>query len=82
MKYEERKVRNAIIVNLHKKGLSQEALGSVVKLGQRMVSTILKKFHENVPLTRKSPGCTCGLSDTDLLDLPKFLEKGSEFWKK
>ena len=80
MKYEERQVRNEIIINLKDIGLSQEEIGSIVKLGQRMVSTILTKFKENVPLTRKSPGCPCGLGDSELSQLPKFLEKGSEFY--
>ena len=78
MKYEERQVRNEIIVNLKDRGMSQEEIGSIVKIGQRMVSTILRKFKENLPLTRKSTGCPCGLGDLELSQLPKFLEKGSE----
>ena len=80
MKYEKRQVRNDIIVNLNGIGLSQEEIGSIVKLGQRMVSTILTKFKENVALTRKSTGCPPGLGDSELSQLPKFLEKGAEFY--
>jgi transposase len=80
MKYVERQVRNDIIVNLFGTGMSQEQIGSMVKLGQRMISTILTKFQEKLPLTSKSPGCKCGLSDSELSQLPKFLEKGSEFY--
>ena len=78
MKYEERLVRNAIIVNLSKEGFSQESIGKMVNLGQRMVSTILSKFTNNAPLTLKSSGCPSGLSDSDLASLPFFLEKGAE----
>ena len=80
MKYESRQVRNDIIVNLKKKGFSQAEIGSMVNLGQRMVSTILSNFDEDLPLTRKSPGCSCRLGASELLALPSFLEKGSEFY--
>lgn len=78
MKYEEREFRNSIVVNLMKTGMGQAAIGRVVNLGQRMVSTILSKFSQNLPLTTKTPGSKSQLSSTQLAELPKFLSKGSE----
>lgn len=80
MKYEEREVRNNIVVNLSKTGMLQQAMGEIVNLSQRMISTILDKFAQKLPLTIKKPGCKCGLSDSDLKQLPDFLSKGSEFY--
>jgi transposase len=71
MKYEERKVRNEIIGNLFKTGMSQSEIGEIVNLGQRMISKIF---------TTKSSGCKRRLSELELSTLPNFLEKGSEFY--
>jgi transposase len=65
---------------LAKTGISQKAMGEIVALGQRMISTILEKCAQNLPLTTKKTGPKCGLSDLDLKKLPEFLEKGSEFY--
>ena len=78
MKYEERKVRNDIVVNLSYKGMSQEQIGAIVNLGQRMISTILTKLSQNLPLTAKSPGCPMQISAAEMSALPTFLQKGSE----
>jgi transposase len=80
MKYEERVIRNNIVINLSKRGLSQKAIGEIVNLGQRMVSTLLNKLSENLPLTTKSLGSKSQLSAEDLTNLAKFLEKGSEYY--
>jgi transposase len=80
MKYEERLIRNDVVINLSKTGMSQQAIGKIVNLGQRMICTILNKLSQNLPLTTKSLGSRSHLSEENLLELPKFLEKGSEFY--
>lgn len=80
MKYAEREIRNNIVVNLSQKGMTQQEIGTIVKLGQRMISTLLYKFSKNLPLTTKSKGSKSQLSPSDLSELPKFLERGSEYY--
>lgn len=80
MKYEERKVRNDIIVNLLETGMSQSEIGKIVNLGQRMISNLSTKLLQNQPLTIKSPGGKRRLSAVELSNLPTFLEQGSEFY--
>ena len=80
MKYEERKLRNDIVINLMKSGMTQELIGRMVNLGQRMVSDIISKFSQKLPLTTKIPGSKSQLSSSQLEELPKFLKKGSEFY--
>jgi transposase len=78
MKYEERQVRNNVVIKLSELGMTQEAIGAVVNLGQRMISTLLNKWAQNLPLTTKSQGSKRQLSASQLSDLPKFLIKGAE----
>jgi transposase len=80
MKYAERNVRNEIIVNLFKTGMSQSDIGKIVNLGQRMISKIFTKVLQNQPLTSKPPGGKSRLSEIELSQLPNLLEKGSEFY--
>lgn len=80
MKYEERLVRNNIVIELSQLGMTQQSIGNIVKIGQRMVCTILDKFSKKLPLTKKSGGNQSHLSAKQLSELPKFLEKGSEFY--
>ena len=46
MKYEERVLRNDIVINLMQSGMTQECIGRMVNLGQRMVSDIISKFSK------------------------------------
>jgi transposase len=80
MKYEARQVRNEIIVNLAKTGMSPQAIGSIVNLGQRMISTLLSKHANNEPMTRKSTGSPPQLSRLEVSELGNFLEKGAIFY--
>lgn len=80
MKYESRQIRNDIVISLSNKGMTQQEIGDIVKLGQRMISTLLDKFAKNLPLTTKLKGSKSQLSPSDLSELPKFLEKGSEYY--
>lgn len=81
MTYSERCVRNDIILALNKSNFSQEFIGGIVKLTQAMVSKILSKHCQAMPLTVKSPGYKRRLSDAQLAQLPNFLEKGAEFYE-
>lgn len=80
MKYEERETRNSIVVNLSKTGMSQKAIGEIVNLGQRMISTLLSKLAQKLPLTTKSLGSKSRLSPFQVKELPDFLSKGSAFY--
>jgi transposase len=87
MKYEEREIRNSIVIELSKTGMSQKAIGAIVNLGQRMISTLLDKHIQNLPLTTKPLGSKSQLSAKALSELPNFLEKGAilygfegEYW--
>lgn len=78
MKYSEREVRNNIVINLRKAGLSQKVIGEVVNLTQQRVSKILAAKDKDLPLNRKPPGYKRRLSEQQLADLPEFLEQGAE----
>lgn len=81
MKYAERVVRNKIIINLDELGLSQQIIGAMVNLSQKMVSKILAKQSQESPTTSKQPGYERRLSDEQLSKLPKYLEQGAEFYE-
>jgi transposase len=81
MTYVERCVRNTIILNLHKSKFSQKAIGEIVNLSQAMVSKLLFKHTQSLPMTIKPPGYQRRLSDEQLAKLPKLLEQGAEFYE-
>jgi transposase len=60
--------------------MSQKAIGAIVNLGQRMISTLLDKHVQNLPLTTKPKGSKSQLGGESLLELPIFLEKGAIFY--
>lgn len=80
MNYAEREVRNNILINLHKTGLSQKVIGEMVNLSQQRVSELLAAKEQDLPLNLKSPGYRRRLSDEQLADLPAVLEQGAEFY--
>ena len=80
MTFTERALRNSIVVNLHEIGLSQKVIGAMVNVGQQMVSIILGKHAQDLPLTAKPPGYQRRLSAEQLATLPAFLEQGAEFY--
>jgi transposase len=79
MEYIGREVRNHIISNLTFLPLSQKKIGEMVNLSQQMVSRIVKKIGDNLPLTTKRVGAKCRLSDENLKELPILLSKGAVF---
>lgn len=81
MTYIERIVRNNIVVNLHKSNFSQKFIGETVNLTQAMVSKILSKHAQNLPLTVKIAGNPRRLSAEQLKQLPVFLNQGAEFYE-
>ena len=81
MTYIERTVRNNIVVNLHKSNFSQKLIGEIVNLTQAMVSTILSKHAQNLPLTVKIAGAQRRLSTEQLAQLPNFLNQGAESYE-
>jgi transposase len=81
MTYVERGVRNEIVLNLHKAKFSQKSIGELVDLTQAMVSKILSKHAQALPMTVKVPGYQRRLSEAQLAELPKFLERGAEFYE-
>lgn len=80
MKYEEREIRNKILLNLHKAGTSQKVIGEMVNLSQQRVSEIIKAERENVPTNLKPPGYRRRLSEEQLTQLPQLLAKGSQHY--
>jgi transposase len=80
MTYSERQVRNSIIVNLSRSGLTQAQIAASVNIGQRMVSTILSKSTSQLPLTSQPSGRLVGLDSADLIELSKFLALGAEYY--
>ena len=80
MTYSERVVRNNIILNLSKDGLTQGLIGGIVDLSQQMVGEILKKAANGVPMSTKCKGLARRLSDEELKKLPAFLERGTGFY--
>lgn len=80
MKYEERVVRNEIILNLSKDGFDQATIAKSVKLCQQMVSKILNKAANDQPMSIKGKGLTRRLSGDELKELPGFLKKGTAFY--
>lgn len=80
MNYAEREVRNNILINLQKAGLSQKVIGEMVNLSQQRVSELLAAKDQELPLNLKSPGYQRRLSAEQLADLPKFLEQGAEYY--
>ena len=80
MKYAGRVVRNEIILNLSKAGFEQSIIAKMVNLCQQMVSKILNKAANNLPMSTKGKGLERRLNDDDLKKLPSFLEKGVVFY--
>lgn len=81
MTHTERVVRNDIILKMSESNFSQTTISGMVNLTQAMVSKILSKHSENLPMTSKPPGYQRRLSNEQLAELPKHLEKGSEFYE-
>ena len=77
MKYSERVVRNEIILELSKSGIEQATIAKAVNLCQQMVSKILDKAANNLPMSTKGKGVARRLNDAELKELPVFLEKGT-----
>lgn len=80
MKHSERVVRNEIILNLSKSGLDQATIATNVNLSQQMVSKILDKAANGLPMSTKSKGVERRLNDEELKRLPSYLEKGTAFY--
>ncbi len=80
MKYSERVVRNEIILNLWKSGLDQSEIARSENLCQQMVSKIVAKGVNGLPMSTKIKGVTRRLNDEELKQLPSFLEKGVTFY--
>ena len=80
MKYAERVVRNDIILSLSKDGFEQAFIAKTVNLCQQMVSKILDKASNNLPMCTKGKGLERRLSADELSRLPGFLEKGVVFY--
>lgn len=80
MNYAEREIRNKILLNLHKAGTSQKVIGEMVNLSQQRVSEIIKAEKENLPTNLKPLGYQRRLSAEQLVQLPKLLEQGSQFY--
>lgn len=78
MKYAEREVRNGILINLQKAGISQKVISQVVKLSQQRVSKILVAEARGVPTNLKPPGYKRRLTEEQLAALPKLLAPGAE----
>ena len=80
MNYSERVVRNEIILKLSKSGIDQRSIAQAVNLCQQMVSKILDKAANDLPMSTKVPGLVRRISDEELKKLPSFLEKGTAFY--
>lgn len=80
MKYSERVVRNEIILKLSQSGMNQKAIAQSVSLCQQMVSKILEKAANNLPMSSKGKGVGRRISDDELKTLPVFLGKGAAFY--
>jgi transposase len=80
MNFAEREIRNKILLNLHKAGTSQKVIGEMVNLSQQRVSKIIRAEKENLPTNLKPPGYQRRLSAEQLAQLPKLLEKGSQYY--
>lgn len=80
MTHEERVVRNGIILNLSKAGSDQATIAKMVGLCQQMVSKILNKAANDLPLSIKGKGLKRRLSDGELKELPVCLKKGAAFY--
>jgi transposase len=80
MKHSERVIRNAIIINLWESGFDQSTIARNVNLCQQMVSKIIEKSANGLPMSTKGKGVKRRLSDDELEKLPTFLEKGTEFY--
>lgn len=78
MKYEEREVRNGILINLKKAGISQKIISQVVNLSQQRVSKILVAEARGAPTNLKPPGYQRRLTPEQVAELPSFLERGAE----
>ena len=81
MKFEERQVRNNILINLGVLKLGQKQKGQLVGLPQQSVSKIYKKASLGLPVSEKHLGAKSRLSEEELAKLPEFLSKGSEYYK-
>lgn len=81
MNYEARQVRNTILINLTKLGISQAQMGEMINVEQQTVSKILKKHREHQPLTAKPSGAPCKLTMEQLQELPSRLKKGAPFYE-
>lgn len=80
MKYEARSLRNTILINLQKTGLSQRCIGKAVNLTQQMVSNVYKKQVAGLAIVQKHIGAKRRLTPLQLLNLPTLLSKGSEHY--
>lgn len=80
MKYTERVVRNEIILKLSKAGFDQATIAKSVNLCQQMVSKVLEKAANSLPMTTKGKGLERRLGAGELKELPGFLEKGTAFY--
>jgi transposase len=81
MNYEARQVRNNILINLTKLGISQAQMGEIINVKQQTISKILKKHREQKPLTAKPSGTPCKLTKEQLEELPFRLKKGAPFYE-
>jgi transposase len=81
MNFAERQVRNTILLNLGDLKIGQKQQGQIVGLTQQSVSKIYKKVSLGLPITQKRLGPKPRLSAEQLVKLPEFLSKGSEFYE-
>jgi transposase len=80
MKFEERQIRNNILINLGVLKIGQKQKGQIVGLPQQSVSKICKKASLGLPTSQKGLGAKSRLSVEQLAKLPEFLSKGSEYY--
>jgi transposase len=81
MKFEERQIRNNILINLAALKIGQRQKGQIVGLPQQSVSKICKKAALGLPISQKRLGAKSRLSTEQLANLPDFLSKGSEYYE-
>jgi transposase len=81
MNYEARQVRNNILINLTKLGISQAQMGEILHVEQQTISKILKKHREQKPLTAKPSGAPRKLTKEQRSELPFHLKKGAPFYE-
>lgn len=78
MNHRERLLRNEIIVNLLEQEIKVSTICEIVGLKKSQVNLIAQWERENSVLSMPSVGRPVGLNREQLLELAKFLKKGSE----